>query len=139
MLSGSFKMTTLDVLAWICLQDKRVLCARTKGNDVFYLPGGKREPGESDWVGLAREVQEEMSVTLVEGTLKEMLTVAEKAHGFAEPTWVKMKCFVAEYDGELKPSAEIEAIAWLSMQQLQQCAPATQRVLEYLAKHQLIN
>lgn len=129
----------LDVLAWICLQDKRILCARTRGNDVFYLPGGKRELGESDWAGLAREVKEEMSVTLVEGTLKEVLTVEEEAHGFAEPTWVKMKCFKAEYQGALMPSAEIEVIAWLKMENLQQCAPATQRVLEHLANHQLID
>ncbi|MGD1865512.1 MAG: NUDIX domain-containing protein, partial [Phormidesmis sp.] len=88
-------MTTLDVLAWICLQDRRILCARTKGNDVFYLPGGKREPNESDWEGLSREVKEEKSVHLVEETLSEIITVREKAHGFAEPTWVEMKSFQA--------------------------------------------
>ena len=132
-------MTTLDVLAWICLQDRRILCARTKGNDVFYLPGGKREPKESDWEGLSREVKEEMSVHLVEETLSEILTVSEKAHGFAEPTWVVMKCFQADFEGELVPAAEIEVIAWLTTENLHQCAPATQRVLEYLANHQLID
>ncbi|MEM9152066.1 MAG: NUDIX domain-containing protein [Cyanobacteria bacterium P01_F01_bin.3] len=132
-------MTTLDVLAWICLENRRILCARTKGNEVFYLPGGKREPGESDWEGLSREVREEMSVTLEEGTLTKVLTVEEKAHGFTEPTWVSMKCFKAAYQGVLTPSAEIEAIAWLSIKDIAQCAPATQRVLEHLASQQLID
>jgi len=132
-------MTILDVLAWICLKDKRILCARTRGNDVFYLPGGKREPKESDWEGLSREITEEMSVSLVEETLVEVLTVEEEAHGFAEPTWVIMKCFLAAYEGEIKPAAEIEEIAWLTTENLQQCAPATQRVLEHLANQQLLD
>ena len=132
-------MTTLDVLAWICLENRRILCARTKGNEVFYLPGGKRAPGESDWEGLSREVREEMSVTLEEGTLTQVLTVEEKAHGFTEPTWVTMKCFKSAYLGELTPSAEIEVIAWLGVKDIAQCAPATQRVLEYLARQQLID
>jgi len=130
---------TLDVLAWIHLKDRRILCARTKGNDVFYLPGGKRQSNESDWEGLSREVHEEISVRLVAGTLKEALTVEEEAHGFAEPTWVKMKCFWAEYEGAIAPSSEIEEIAWLSFADLEKCAPANQRVLEYLQAHQLID
>ncbi|MEO0377705.1 MAG: NUDIX domain-containing protein [Cyanobacteria bacterium P01_A01_bin.17] len=132
-------MTTLDVLAWICIENRQVLCARTKGNEVFYLPGGKRETGESDWEGLSREVQEEMSVALMQRTLVHALTVEEKAHGFVEPTWVTMKCFMAEYEGAIVPAAEIESIAWLTTINLQQCAPATQRVLEHLASQQLID
>ena len=133
------EMTYLDVLAWICVQNKRLLCAKTKGNDVFYLPGGKREIGESDWEGLAREVQEEMSVALVQETLEEELIVREEAHGFSKPTRVIMKCFRAEYSGTLRPSSEIAEIAWLRRSDIAQCAPATQRVVEHLAAKNLID
>ncbi|MGD1896301.1 MAG: NUDIX domain-containing protein [Phormidesmis sp.] len=129
----------LDVLAWICLADRRVLCARTQGNEVFYLPGGKREQGESDWEGLSREVKEEISVDLIEATFVEALIVEEAAHGFVVPTWVKMKCFWAAYEGAIAPSAEIEEIAWLSMADIEKCAPANQRVLEYLFQQGLID
>ncbi|MEO0987051.1 MAG: hypothetical protein AAFY20_16070 [Cyanobacteria bacterium J06639_14] len=49
-----------------------------------------------------------------------------------------MKCCQADYAGELQPMSEIAAIAWLSYADLAQCAPACQRVIEHLHKHQLI-
>ena len=131
--------TYLDVLAWICLKDRKVLCARTKGNDIFYLPGGKRQPGESNWEGIAREVREELSVSLIEKTLVERLVIKEKAHGFTEPTWVEMRCFTADYKGKIVASSEIEEIAWFQLKDINSCAPANQRVLEYLGEQQLIN
>ncbi|MEP0820824.1 NUDIX domain-containing protein [Trichocoleus desertorum GB2-A4] len=52
---------------------------------MFYLPGGKREKGESDWEALPREVQEELNVSLIADTLTEVLVVQEVAHGYTEP------------------------------------------------------
>src|ERR1044071_1503186 len=43
----------IDVVAWICVRDDRLLAARSRGQKVFYMPGGKREAGESDWHVLA--------------------------------------------------------------------------------------
>lgn len=51
----------IDALVWICIKDRQVLCTKTRGKDVFYMPGGKREDGESDWDGLFREIQEEVT------------------------------------------------------------------------------
>ena len=130
---------TLDVLAWICLKNKQILCARTRGNTLFYLPGGKREVGESDAAGIAREVKEELGVTLDPETLIETLVVKEKAHGYTASTWVIMKCFQADYRGQLAAHSEIEEIAWLKLADRAQCAPATQRVLEHLAENSLID
>ena len=133
------KTKVLDVVAWLCVENRRVLCARTRGNSVFYLPGGKRKRGESDWEAIAREVKEEISVKLVEGTLREAVLIEEEAHGFTTPTRVKMKCFWAEYEGEIVPSAEIDAIAWFTTADITKCAPANQRVLEYLHAQGLID
>jgi len=52
------EVPVLDVLAWVVLRDDRMLTVRTRGRDAFYLPGGKREPGESDVAALRREVRE---------------------------------------------------------------------------------
>lgn len=135
----SMNSMIIDVVAWICIRDRQVLCARTTGNDVFYLPGGKREKGESDWEALRREVQEELNVSLIAETLTEVMVVQEVAHGYTEPTQVTMRCFGADYRGEIMADSEIEAIAWLRYIDLDQCAPATQRVLEYLYKQQWID
>ncbi len=129
----------VDVIAWVCIENKRLLCARTKGNEVFYLPGGKRKPQESDWDGLCREVQEEVSVALIKETFTKVMTVEEIAHGYQQPTWVTMKCFQASYTGSLTPTSEIEEIAWLRYADKEQCAPATQRVIEYLRDRQLMD
>lgn len=128
----------VEAIAWICVQDRRVLCTRTKGKDVFYMPGGKLEVGESDWQALSREIREELSVDLVAGTLTEVTVVEAWAHGYSEQTQVRMKCFQADYRGAISPNSEIEEIAWFSFQDRERCAPAAQRVLEYLKKRQLI-
>ena len=38
-------MTIIDKIAWIRLEDGAILSSRSRGKDVYYLPGGKREPG----------------------------------------------------------------------------------------------
>ena len=53
--SDSASPGLVDALAWVCVRDGRVLKVRSRGKDVFYLPGGKREPGESDAAALVRE------------------------------------------------------------------------------------
>ena len=45
----------IDKIAWIHLDDGKILSTRSRGKDVYYLPGGKREPGETDLDTLVRE------------------------------------------------------------------------------------
>jgi len=40
-------MTRIDKIAWIRVEDGKILSTRSRGKDVYYLPGGKREPDES--------------------------------------------------------------------------------------------
>lgn len=40
--------TYIDKLAYIYIKDRKVLSTLSKGKDVWYIPGGKREEGESD-------------------------------------------------------------------------------------------
>jgi len=110
-------MTThsnIDKLAWIRLENGRVLCARSRGQDAFYLPGGKRERGETDEEALRREVEEELSVALKPETIAPYGTFQAQAHGKPEGVMVVMSCYTADYDGELRPAAEIEELAWLT-------------------------
>src|SRR5262249_61290467 len=59
----------IDTVAWVHLEDGRILCARPRGKDVFYVPGGKREGMESDLQALEREAAEELTVALRPGTV----------------------------------------------------------------------
>lgn len=38
----------IDKLAWIHVVDKQILSTRSKGKEKYYIPGGKRENGETD-------------------------------------------------------------------------------------------
>src|SRR5260370_27697764 len=38
----------IDTVAWVRLENGRILCARPRGNAVFYIPGSKRQVPESD-------------------------------------------------------------------------------------------
>jgi 8-oxo-dGTP diphosphatase len=61
-------MTRIDKVAWIRLADGRILSTRSRGKDVYYLPGGKREPAESDVQTRVREIREELGVAIAPGS-----------------------------------------------------------------------
>jgi hypothetical protein len=120
----------IDALAWVCVQGGRILGVRSRHKDVFYIPGGKRNSSESDYVALAREIQEELSVRLLPETLTLVTVVNAPAHGYSAGTTVRMICYCADHIGDLRPDSEIEEVAWLSSTDRGRCAPAAQRVLD---------
>ena len=124
--------STIDALAWVHVRDGRVLCVRSRGRDVLYSPGGKRELGETDEQTVAREAREEVGVTLIPGTFRLVTVIDEVAHDQAPGTRVRMACYTADHEGEPHPSAEVSEIAWIGHADRDRCAPATQRLVEHL-------
>lgn len=57
-----------EKLAWILIRQGRVLMTRNQGRELFYFPGGMREPGESDAQALVREIDEELQAAINEGS-----------------------------------------------------------------------
>lgn len=105
---------SIDKLALIEIQDRKVLFARTRGQELSYSVGGKREEGETDIEALAREVREEISVEIVPETATLLHAFVGPAHGKPEGTVLEMKCFTCTYIGEPVPTSEIEELVWLS-------------------------
>ncbi|MFK3649267.1 NUDIX domain-containing protein [Lysobacter enzymogenes] len=106
-------MSAIDKVAWICLRDGKVLGARSRGKDRFYLPGGKREAGESDAQCLTREIREELAVELRPDSIAYLATFQAQAHGHADGVLVRMICYAAEPVGEPSAAGEIEEWQWL--------------------------
>ena len=103
----------IDTVAWVCLADGRVLCARARGKDVFYVPGGKREGAETDLQTLVREVTEELTVALLPATVAHIGTYqAYQPDSHPGGAVVRMSCYTGEYTGTLAASGEIEELAW---------------------------
>ena len=107
-------MHPIDKLAWIYIKDKKILSTRSKGKDAWYIPGGKRESGESDMDALLREIKEELAVDLVLETIEYLDTFSAQAHGKPEGVLVQMTCYTADYKGTLTPSSEIEEMQFLT-------------------------
>lgn len=125
-------MDAIDKVAWLHVERRRVLCARSQRSDAFYLPGGKREPGESDATCLRREVGEELQVMLRPETIRHVGTFAAQAHGEREGRQVRMTCYAAAFDGELRASREIAEFRWLGHADRELCSPAAKVILDAL-------
>lgn len=104
----------IDTVAWVLIENGRILCARPRGKDAFFIPGGKREGTETDVQTLVREVAEELTVELAAESAVHVGTYeAPVADGHA--TIVRMACYTADYRGVLTASSEIEALAWFGL------------------------
>jgi 8-oxo-dGTP diphosphatase len=123
---------TIDKVAWILLADGEILSSRNHGRDRFYLPGGKREPGETDLETLTREIREELSVLIVAGTQRHLGTFEAEAHGQRPGTRVTMACYTADYVGTLHPDSEIAEMAWLTYADRDRVSAVDQLVFDHL-------
>ncbi|GAB2831839.1 NUDIX domain-containing protein [Actinoallomurus bryophytorum] len=124
--------TTIDKIAWIHLEAGKILSTRSRGKDVYYLPGGKREPGETDIDTLAREIDEELAVTIISATARHLGTFQAQAHGHADGVTVQMTCYTADHHGTPVASSEIEELTWLSYRDRDHVSPVDQIIFDHL-------
>lgn len=88
----------------------RLLVVRKRGRDVFILPGGKPEDGESAEQTLRRELREELGVGALR--LEPLMSVQDVAA--FEDVALRMEVLTAVLDAEPFPSSEIEELAWVT-------------------------
>ncbi len=131
--------TYIDKLAFVELKDRKVLETCSYGKDKWYIPGGKREVGESDQAALIREVKEELQVNLIPETIKFYGVFEAQAHGKPEGTMVRMTCYTAKYNGTLTPGAEVEKIDWFNYSQRGMVSPVDQLIFDDLKNKNLID
>ncbi|MAG76786.1 MAG: DNA mismatch repair protein MutT [Colwelliaceae bacterium] len=128
----------IDKLAWLYIKDKKVLCARSKGKETYYIPGGKRDPGESDQEALIREIREELSVDINANSVEYYGPLKAQADGKPEGTMVKVTCYQAGFTGELSVDSEIEEMAWLDSNDIDKCSVVVKHLFNDLKDKQLI-
>ncbi|HLN18578.1 MAG TPA: NUDIX domain-containing protein [Patescibacteria group bacterium] len=129
----------IDKLAWIYIKERKILSTLSKGKDKFYIPGGKRNNGETNQEALAREILEELSINLIPDTVNYFGKFEAQAHGKAEGIIVRMTCYTGEYSGELKADNEIEKIVWLQYNDKVNCSPVDNIIFDYLKEKNLID
>lgn len=125
-------MNIIEKIAWIHIVNERILSTRSRGKNVYYIPGGKREGDESDVEALIREVREELSVDLLPSSIKYVGTFEAQADGKPEGIIVKMICYIGIYKGHLQASSEIEEIVWLTYGDRERCSPVDKIIFRWL-------
>lgn len=113
----------------------RVLLVRPAAKNVFYLPGGKPEPGESDEAAVRRELREELGVDLLPTTCRLLTTVTADAYGEGEGAVVELVCFAGRFVGVPKPAAEVAEVGWFSRAEYEaqpEQAPAMVALMRWL-------
>lgn len=129
----------IDKLAFIDLKDRKVLVALSSGKDTWYIPGGKREHGETDEEALIREVKEELSVDIKPESIEKYGVFEAPAHGKPEGTFVQMTCYEARYLGEIVPNSEIEKVDYFTYSQKNMCSPVDNLIFDDLYATGLID
>lgn len=128
----------IDKIAWLHLHDGQLLSTRSRGKDRYYIPGGKREAGETDAQTLLREIREELTVDLDPASLAHAGTWEAPAHGHPDGVLVRMTCYRAAYTGTLQPAAEIAEVVWLTYRHRPEVSAVDQLIFDWLRKQGLL-
>lgn len=131
--------TVIDKIAWIHIEDGKVLGARSHGKDTYYFPGGKREAGETDSETLIREIEEELTVQIIPESIRHFGTFEAEAHGKEPDVQVRMTCLTAEYKGALAPAAEIAELAWLTIADRERVSAVSRLIFDRLHEMKLLS
>lgn len=133
-------METIHKSAWLYVQDRQVLFARSKNQpDTFYLPGGKREAGETDQEALLREVAEETTVQLKPESITQVAEFSDHAHGKPAHVQVHVTAYIADYNGELQADEEIAELAWLTSADTDKLYGVGRQAVAWLQEQDLID
>ena len=127
-------MKEIDKIAFIYLKDGKILSTLSKRKDTYYIPGGKRIDNET----LIRECKEELTIDIIESSIKYYGTFEAQAHGKAEGILVKMTCYMADFNGEIKAYSEIQEIRWLTYNDLDKISPVDKLIFKDLYDKNLL-
>lgn len=134
-------MTTdiIDKVAWLRIENKKVLMVRSEGKPFYCMPGGRRFANETDEQTLMHEIKEELDIYLMVDTMRFLEERTIQADNKTDDILVRLTFYGAEYYGKLSPRFEITNYDWLDCSDLDRLSPATGELFKELQEQGLIN
>jgi 8-oxo-dGTP diphosphatase len=127
--------------ALLVFKDNKIMLARSRKNaEVFYMLGGKFEPGESDEDCLKREVKEEIGCEIVPGSLKFLHEFSATPHGAGkEDILLVESVYMGEISGNPTPQSEIAEIRYFNASIDQKhLTPMSEQIFTWLVDNKLL-
>src|ERR1700754_5157984 len=107
---GAALLPTIRVAALALIGERRVLMVTARGRNVYYMPGGKIDPGETAAEAAVREAFEGVSVGVDPASVHPLFTVTVQAHGEPEGRLVEMQVFAGTTPDAPRASSEVDAV-----------------------------
>jgi len=99
----------IDKVGAIIIRDRKMLVARNKGREMYFIPGGQRGGNETDEETLAREIKEELYAEIKNAKFYKEYRIRNQDL----TDRLLLRTYFVDIAGEPKPSSEIEEIAWV--------------------------
>ncbi len=126
----------LNTAGLVVIENRRLLLAFSKRKEAFYLPGGKLDEGEDTVTALIREIQEELSISILPHELQWYCHISAPAYGEYPPIMMEQDCFFYALQSTPVADAEIAAIRYFSYAEFRQEAiqvPGVELLFQRLA------
>ena len=119
----------VDELAWLCLQDRKLLCLRDRV-PVYRIPGTGRNPSDSDGETLYKSVKDLLGIEIDIPSLR----LEEVFQTTTDPGKIRRKtCYRANFSGVLGGDHAPE-ISWLGYADKDTVSPMDQLIFDYLQR-----
>ena len=106
---GKGSLKTYFKYALCIIRDSRLLVVKEKDMELYLMPGGTPEPGESYAETLRRELKEELNIELDSGSLQHLGAFEDVAAG-REDARVHIELYTGDFSGEISPCSEVERL-----------------------------
>lgn len=104
----------IETVAYLHIEDQRLLLAKNKSHTGYQACGGKIEHGEVYTQALIRELREELQIDLIPESLVPYGIFEAQAYRKPAGTNVRIYCYTGEHGGEFVASQEVESIKYFT-------------------------
>ena len=126
----------------LLIRDRKFLLERHGGKDIYILPGGKLEQGETAEQALVRELREEFAITVQPSDFEKLAEFSSPAVHSPDNIVDIQTFLVNQWVGEITLHDGIEGVIWVnseSIQTIQASTIAIDHVMPMLQKMDLID